>query len=95
MISLRCVARSRRAPELQNLQSLVIRKLRTLTSPLSGAAYGPREATTCTLSEGHRLGVNKRHFGACSARTSPIFDPFFSLIRETSRPRLSKTVFWL
>ena len=34
------------------------------------------EATTYTLSEGHRLGATRRSSGGSSARTSPIFPSF-------------------
>ena len=56
-------------------------KLPTLTSPPSGAAYEPRKATTCVPSVAHRLGVTERPFGACSARTSPIFPSFHSFVK--------------
>ena len=52
-------------------------KLCTGSLPPSGGAYEPREATTCVSSVVHRLGVTKRPFGACSARTSPIFPSRF------------------
>ena len=54
---------------LFKLNHLTLGKLCTLTAPTSGAACEPGEATTCTLSEGHRLGATRRSSGACSART--------------------------
>ena len=44
--------------------------------PTSSAAREPGEATTCALSDGHRVGATRRSTGACSASTWSSFHFF-------------------